>query len=69
MLLVDGGTAVTSALNVRDLDVARELLFALLAALWELSDIWEDAEDSSNVRLGERQAWGSNDTNEWKPDI
>lgn len=36
---VEGGTAVTSALNVRDLDAARELLFALFATLWELSDI------------------------------
>lgn len=39
ILLVEGGAAVTSALNVRDLDAARELLFALFATLWELSDI------------------------------
>lgn len=39
MLLFEGGAAVTSALKVRDLDVARELLFALLATLWELPDI------------------------------
>ena len=53
-LVAADGSVVSSALSVLDVDVARELLFARFAALCELSDTCEDADDSSKVRFGER---------------
>lgn len=48
--------------SVFKVEGARQELFARLAALCELSEVaCDDAEDSSNVRFGERYECGSND--------
>ena len=43
-------------------------LLTRFAAPWELSETCDDAEDSSNVRLGERHAWGSSPDTEGNVD-